>query len=74
MYVVEIFYTDEYGEWFGTLVQEEKETVDHVIGLLEEFGLRLSNPHSSALKGSTYALRELRPRNGQSPIRVGMRC
>jgi hypothetical protein len=69
--VVGVFYTDEYGEWFATLTQEEKETTDHVVGLLEEFGLRLGSPYSSDVEGSEpYAFRELRPKKGQSPLRV----
>jgi hypothetical protein len=37
--------------------------------LLQEVGLQLAYPYSSAIKGSSYALRELRPKRGDSPLR-----
>ena len=70
MSTVEIFGTDEFDEWFAGLERAEKVAVIHVVGLLEEFGLRLGQPHSSALKGSRHGFRELRPKQGRSPIRI----
>lgn len=67
--MVEGIYTDEFGEWFGNLTQPQKDTVAVVIDMLEEAGVRLGFPHSSAIKGSRYALRELRPQSGKSPLR-----
>ena len=33
-------------------------------------GVALCTPHSSAIKGSKYAIRELRARSGNSPLRI----
>jgi len=44
--------------------------VEHLVGLLEERGVQLGHPYSSALKGTRYALRELRARSTSSPLRV----
>jgi len=40
------------------------------MSLLEQVGVALGEPYSSALKGSSHALRELRPKRGASPLRV----
>ncbi len=66
----DIFYTDEFEDWFHRLGMIEKEDLDFVVELLGEVGLCLSYPHSSAIKNSRYPLRELRPKHGQSPLRV----
>ena len=41
-----------------------------MVALLEIHGVTLGAPHSSALRGSRFPLRELRPRSGGSPLRV----
>jgi hypothetical protein len=40
------------------------------VGLLEAKGTTLGHPHSSAIKGSKYALHELRVQSGGRPLRV----
>ncbi len=66
----EIIYTDEFGTWFGGLTQDEQREVFSVVDKLEVQGLQLGHPHSSSINGATFALRELRPRAGASPIRI----
>lgn len=68
--MVEVVGTDEFGSWFGGLGEADKETVVHVVDMLEEAGVSLGFPHSSHIKGSRYPLRELRPKQGRSPLRV----
>jgi hypothetical protein len=68
--VVEVYCTDEFTEWFKALGDDEAKAVLHVVDLLELMGLALGTPHSSALKATRYALRELRPKQGHSPLRV----
>lgn len=70
VFAVEVIYTDEFGEWFEELGQGDREAVGVVVDLLAEHGVKLGFPYSSALKGATFALRELRPKRGNSPLRV----
>lgn len=67
---VEVLQTAEFEEWFRGLSDEKREDVAVVVGLLRHEGIALGFPHSSALRGSKFALRELRPNSGSSPIRV----
>ena len=54
--------TEEFAEWLASLPQGDRNAVNRV--------LTLGEPHSSALRGSKYRLRELRPRSGASPLRI----
>ena len=66
-----IEYTDEFGEWWDTLEEDEQIDVDAVLGLLEEKGPHLSYPYSSDIIGSKYgSLRELRIQHKGIPYRV----
>jgi hypothetical protein len=40
------------------------------VGLLEQHGVQLGHPYSSAIRGSRYAFRELRPTAGRAELRV----
>lgn len=66
----EVVYTDEFGEWFESLEPNARADIDIVIGLLAETGVALCFPHSSSIEESNYALRELRPKQGRSPLRI----
>lgn len=68
--MTEVVYTDEFETWFVDLTEEEQETVFAVVKKLETVGLALGYPHTSAIKGATEALRELRPKKGKSPLRI----
>lgn len=70
MFGVEVIYTDEFGEWFTGLDPSDAEDVETVVDVLEQEGIALGYPYSSALKGAKFALRELRPSAGRSPLRV----
>lgn len=61
--------TDDFLAWLKGLDAREQKDVLHVIKLLELAGYELGFPHSSALKGTQYPLRELRPKSGSSPLR-----
>jgi hypothetical protein len=67
---VEVIHTDEFGQWWNALSEEEQGGVARVVELLRGAGVLLKFPHSSALGGTKEALRELRPRRGASPLRV----
>jgi len=66
----EIIATDEFRIWFGGLNEPAQEAIDRVIGLLSERGATLDFPLSSGIKGSAYAMRELRIQQGGNPYRV----
>ena len=58
-------YTDEFGEWWNELSENEQEDFTSIVELLTEYGPRLSFPYSSGIKGSRYAhRRELRVQSG----------
>jgi hypothetical protein len=67
--MIEVIGTDEFADWYSRLDADDTRAVDRLVGLLEEDGVRLGYPYSSALKGSKYALRELRHR-GEQPLRI----
>ncbi len=67
---MDVIYTDEFGEWFEDLDEEAQEDVAVSVRLLEERGVTLGHPQSSALENTKYALRELRITSKRREIRV----
>ena len=64
-------YTDEFGQWFGALIEAVQDDVDRVVGLLEAKGPQLPFPQSSGIAGSRYDhMRELRIQSGGEPYRI----
>jgi hypothetical protein len=61
--MVEIITTDEFAEWYGELDEADTKAVIRVVDLLASRGVSLPFPYSSEIKGSQYALRELREGN-----------
>lgn len=68
--MVEIVVTDEFTAWFEALDEAEMDAVVVVVSLLEERGVTLGYPYSSEIKGSRFALRELRATAKGHPLRV----
>lgn len=68
--MTEVFYTDEFGKWAEGLNEDEQDSVIAVVKLLANSGVLLDYPFSSAIKGCKRAFRELRPKQGKSPLRV----
>jgi hypothetical protein len=68
--MIEIFGSYEFEDWYGKLEDPQRLAVTRYIDLLELQGLTLGHPYSSAIKGSKYALRELRVRTAGYAIRV----
>src|SRR5512133_3279724 len=62
--------TDEFERWIEGLTHREQKAVLHGVKILEQVGVALGEPYSSALKGTKHALRELRPKRGASPLRI----
>jgi hypothetical protein len=66
----QVVYTDEFGAWFEVLSEAEQDRVYRSVGLLEQYGVTLPFPHSSAVKGAAFALRELRTQAQGDPLRT----
>jgi len=65
----EIVFTNEFEAWWDELDVEEQKSVGVVVELLEEFGVLLGFPQTSAIEGSKK-LRELRIQHQGEPYRV----
>ncbi len=66
----EVRFTDEFGAWWDGLSEVEQDRVAFTVGLLEERGVTLQQPYSSAIKGASFALRELRTQAEGDPLRT----
>jgi len=67
----EVEYTDEFGDWWNSLKEEEQESLDASVRLLEERGPALGFPHSSGINGSKHGhMRELRTQHDGRPLRT----
>lgn len=67
----EVEYTDEFGDWWNDLSDEEQESLDASVRLLEERGPTLGFPHSSGINGSKHQhMRELRTQHDGRPLRT----
>ena len=62
--------TDEYEAWYSSLDAAEQAAVINVVTTLRVLGYELAAPHSAALEGTDLPLRELRPKQGRSPLRI----
>lgn len=73
---MEVITTDDFDRWFVSLdTATDARAVARVVELLEERGVTLGTPHSTAINGSDkvlhgHALRELRVQSGGRPLRV----
>ena len=67
----EVEYTNEFGDWWGTLSEAEQESLAASVRLLEERGPNLGFPHSSGINGSRHShMRELRTQHEGRPYRT----
>lgn len=67
----DVEYTNEFEEWWSRLSEDEQESVDASVHLLEDRGPQLGFPHSSGVAGSKHGhMRELRIQHRGSPYRV----
>lgn len=69
--MVEVEFTDEFGDWWASLDEDEQVSVDRYVRLLEKRGTTLGHPYTSHVWGSRHGvMRELRPQHGGRPLRV----
>jgi hypothetical protein len=67
----EVEFTDEFGQWWNGLTEDEQKSIALSVRLLQEFGAALPFPHSSGIVGSKHShMRELRIQHQGRPFRV----
>jgi hypothetical protein len=67
----EVEFTDEFGAWWNTLDEAEREAVSFSVNLLRQAGPSLEFPHTSGIYGSKHrAMRELRSQCAGRPLRT----
>jgi hypothetical protein len=67
----DVEYTDEFGEWWRCLSEDEQASLDASVRLLEDRGPNLGFPHSSGVNGSKHShMRELRTQHDGRPFRT----
>lgn len=64
-------YTNEFGEWWKTLSEDEQEDIAAIVSLLEDKGTQLPFPFSTGVEGSKHShMRELRIQSKSNPLRI----
>ena len=64
-------YTNEFGDWWKDLSENQQDDTTVIVELLEESGPNLRFPHTFGIKGSRHKhMRELRIQSGGNPIRI----
>jgi hypothetical protein len=67
----DVEYTDEFGDWWEGLTEDEQISLDASVRLLEALGPTLKYPHSSGIHGSKHGhMRELRTQHDGRPYRT----
>ena len=69
--VWEIEASNEFSDWYRDLTDDEAESVNFSVDLLEQAGPALGRPHVDTLKGSKVPnLKELQVQDQGQPIRI----
>lgn len=68
--MVEVVVTDEFRDWYEALGEDMQADVFEAVEWLKRLGVALGYPRSSQIRGSRYALRELRIQSHGDPLRV----
>src|SRR5689334_9623889 len=67
----QVEYTDEFGQWWESLSDEERSSLDASVRLLELLGPSLARPHVDTVNGSRYSnMKELRTQCKGRPLRT----
>ncbi len=67
----EVEYTNEFGDWWVHLDEDEQESVAASVELLRLLGPQLSRPHADTLVGSKHVnMKELRTQHQGRPLRT----
>jgi hypothetical protein len=71
----DVEYTDEFGDWWASLTEDEQVSLAASVQLLEARGPTLGHPHSSGIHGSKHGhMRELRTQHGGRRPLVSREC
>ena len=63
--------SDEFAGWYGQLTDDEQESVNFSVDLLEEVGPLLGRPHVDTMHDSRHAnMKELRVQHRGRPFRI----
>jgi hypothetical protein len=68
--MVEVIGTDDFSEWYRSISDLQADAVAVAVERLEQLGIGLGFPYSSAVRGASFALRELRIKTGGRALRV----
>lgn len=68
--MAEVIALHEFRDWYLGLSDAEADQVTVSVERLAQLGIALPYPHSSEIRGSASAIRELRVAAGHSPLRV----
>jgi hypothetical protein len=68
--MVEVISTDKFAQWFDRLEEVHVDPVIIAVSKLEQAGVALGHPASSAIKGTSFALRELRIKSSGHALRI----
>jgi len=67
----EVEYTDEFGEWWEVLDEEEQDSIAVIVKVLGSRGPALPHPYSSGIESSRFKhMRELRIQHKGRPYRI----
>jgi hypothetical protein len=66
----EVIITNGFESWFNSLTIPEQDAIVRIVTLLEDHGIALTSPYTSAIKGSKLPLRELRVQHMGEPHRI----
>ncbi|HEX5454516.1 MAG TPA: type II toxin-antitoxin system RelE/ParE family toxin [Stellaceae bacterium] len=67
----DVEYTDEFGDWWAQLMENQQDRVVASVRLLAERGPSLPFPYSSGINGSRHEhMRELRVQSHGNPLRI----
>ncbi len=67
----EVEFTDEFGQWWHDLDEDEQESLAASVELLSTLGPYLSRPHADTVKDSRHGnMKELRTQHQGRPIRT----
>jgi hypothetical protein len=68
--MVDVVATGEFADWYRSITDRQADAVAVAVERLEQLGLALDFPYSSAVRGASFALRELRIKSGSRALRV----
>ena len=67
---MDVIATDEFSQWYDSLDRMFRDSVTTAVDRLEQVGIDLGHPWSSAINDATFALRELRVKTSGHALRV----